>query len=87
MRVETKEVRGRRLTGEELRRHLMALILAAVLVWYTSVTPPTGFTRSAPSRPHGDEGRKGGAQAEPPAEGGGSDSVEELDWPEFICVD
>ncbi len=43
------EVRRRTAVGrEELRRQLLALVLACVLVWYTLVVPAgTGFGRPA----------------------------------------
>ncbi|MBV8857385.1 MAG: hypothetical protein JOZ02_10675 [Acidobacteria bacterium] len=76
---------GRRapLGGEELRRQLLALVLACVLVWYTLVVPAGTFT---PSRPvYDDEGHDGEVRGVKP-QGVKSDSerVEDLDWPEYI---
>ncbi|MFL6282513.1 MAG: hypothetical protein ACJ74Q_05040 [Pyrinomonadaceae bacterium] len=79
-------------TREELRARLMALVLTAVLVWYTLVVPPYA---PAPRRaPNDDEGADGevrharGARAE---ERAGTEAacvpVEELDWPEYIGLD
>jgi hypothetical protein len=84
---------------EELRRQLLALVLAAVLVWYTFVVPAhagaRGYARPAPD----DEGLdgevrgvggvrapRGGAQ-NPRPENPRPENQEpddELDWPEFI---
>lgn len=85
-----EEFRAR--TREELRAQLMALVLTAVLVWYTLVVPPYS---PAPRRAgHDDEGADGevrqarGARAEETAGTEAADvSVEELDWPEYIGLD
>jgi hypothetical protein len=71
------------LGGEELRRQLLALILACVLVWYTLVVP-AGAASPRRFEPD-DEGHDGevrgvrpsGLKSESPA-------VEDLDWPEYI---
>jgi hypothetical protein len=47
------------LTREELTRHLLALILAAVLVWYTFVVPANATATSIASRTPDDEEREG----------------------------
>jgi hypothetical protein len=69
-------------TGEELRRQLLALVLALVLVWYTFVVPANvvagTYTRAAPD----DEGLDGevrgvGGRAE-------TEPADDLDWPEYI---
>ena len=67
----------------------MALVLTAVLVWYTLVVPPY-----APAPRRDDEGADGevrharGARAEEKAGTEASDvPVEELDWPEYIGLD
>lgn len=57
-------------TSEELRARLMALVLTAVLVWYTLVVPPYASAPSRASRLPEDEGADGevrgarGARAE-----------------------
>ena len=88
--------------GEELRRQLLALVLAAVLAWYTFVIPPHAPAgRRAPRTPEGGrrDGEVRGRAGEPPEfektasgsstrRGEGADSsVEELNWPEYICVE
>jgi hypothetical protein len=77
-------------TREEFRARLMALVLTAVLVWYTLVVVPP----YAPAPLRDDEGADGevrrarGARAE---ERDGTEApdvpVEELDWPEYIGLD
>jgi hypothetical protein len=70
----------------------MALVLTAVLVWYTLVVPPYA---PAPRRAlNDDEGADGevrharGSFAETKAKTEASDvPVEELDWPEYIGLD
>ena len=85
-----EEFRAR--TTEEFRARLMALLLTAVLVWYTLVVPPYA---PAPRRAgHDDEDADGevrharGARA---VERAGTEAadvpVEELDWPEYIGLD
>ena len=71
--------------AEELRRQLLALVLAFVLVWYTFVVPANSAGRvyAAPD----DEGHDGEVRGVGGAEG--ADKVkkepgEELDWPEYI---
>ena len=90
-------------TSEEFRARLMALVLTAVLVWYTLVVPPYASAPSRASRLPEDEGSDGevrGARAQAKAQ----DSifqisnlessaeapdvpVEELNWPEYIGLD
>jgi hypothetical protein len=100
---------------EELTRRLLALVLAAVLVWYTVVVPSGGPARSRAARTPDDEGRDGevregemrgrvgGARAGlraysiagvkeefasgPSGVEAARESVEELDWPEYIYPD
>jgi hypothetical protein len=100
---------------DELRRRLLALVLAAVLVWYTVVVPSGAPARSSAARVPEDEGQDGevrdgilsgrGGGSRPDlraylvaaaAEGVGvgpaaaeeaSESVEDLDWPEYIYPD
>ena len=68
---------------EELRRQLLALVLACVLVWYTLVVPAgaAGPRRFEPD----DEGHDGEVRGVNPS-GVKSDSRadEDLDWPEYI---
>lgn len=81
---------GRRapLNSEELRRQLLALVLAAVLVWYTVVVPAHSYA-GAPSRlsPE-DEGRDG--EVREAGDGGAAPRAsnprpaDDLDWPEYI---
>ena len=68
---------------DELRRQFLALVLACVLVWYTLVVPAGTFT---PSRPvYDDEGTDGEVRdANPRAVKSDSQSVEDLDWPDYI---
>lgn len=101
--------------SEELRRRLLALVLAAVLVWYTVVVPSGAPARSRAARVPDDEGRDGevrgggvsgrvggspdawraysiagtkeGAEFVPPAVEAARESVEDLDWPEYIYPD
>ena len=97
-------------TREELRLRLLALVLAAVLVWYTVVVPSGAYAKNSSAHAPDDEGRDGevrgrgdGAKADPRAysvagaKGGfafgaaageaARDSVEDLDWPEYIYPD
>lgn len=52
-----EEFRAR--TSEEFRARLMALVLTAVLVWYTLVVPPYAPAPSRASRVPEDEGTDG----------------------------
>jgi hypothetical protein len=76
---------GRRapLGREELRRQLLALVLALVLVWHTLVVPAGA---AAPRRfEPDDEGHDGEVRGvTPPALGDDRRAVEDLDWPEYI---
>ena len=78
------EVRRRAPLGrEELRRQLLALVLACVLVWYTLVVPAGTASSSRPVRD--DEGNDGEVRdVNPRAVKSDSQSVEDLDWPEYI---
>ena len=78
-------------TREELRRQLLALVLALVLVWYTFVVPANAagsYTRNPADddAPDGEvRGVGGAARAENvKGEKGGAESAEDLDWPEYI---
>ena len=71
------------LGGEELRRQLLALVLAFVLVWYTLVVPAgaAGPRRFEPD----DEGHDGEVRGVAPRPSkGDSERAEDLDWPEYI---
>jgi hypothetical protein len=73
--------------SEELRSQLLALVLAAVLVWYTFVVPTHAAARSYGTVTPDDEGLDGevrGVGGAAQSEKAESTSVEELDWPEFI---
>jgi len=68
---------------EELRRQLLALVLAFVLVWYTLVVPagaasPRRFELDAEER----DGEVRGHKPQPVKTD--SRTVEDLDWPEYI---
>ncbi|HZT59465.1 MAG TPA: hypothetical protein VFA21_12715 [Pyrinomonadaceae bacterium] len=101
MNVETRIGVGRApsaFASEELKRRLLALVLAAVLLWYTAVAVPTGVKPRA-SRPREDDerggevrGRAGASESEritseSTAKRSLREQVEELDWPEYICID
>ncbi|PYS79787.1 MAG: hypothetical protein DMF66_01465 [Acidobacteria bacterium] len=98
------------LTREELKRHLLALVLAAVLVWYTVVIPSGASAAEFRSLAPDDEGRDGEVRGRdavasaakraywiaaanegfafgPMAEVSAGESVEDLDWPEYINLD
>lgn len=68
---------------EELRRQLLALVLAFVLVWYTLVVPASA---PSPRRFERDDEEHDGEvrDARPRAVTRDSQPVEELDWPEYI---
>ena len=97
-------------TREELTRRLLALVLAAVLVWYTVVIPSGAHAKRPAAHVPDDEGRDGevrgsvgGAPADlrarsvaaaqkgfafgPTAQESAPESVEDLDWPEYIYLD
>ena len=82
------EVRRRApLDREELRRQLLALVLAFVLVWYTFVVPAHAGARSPRSFAPDDEGHDGevrGFGSATPDLKSDSRAVEDLDWPEYI---
>ena len=68
---------------EEVRRQLLALVLAFVLVWHTLVVPAGA---AAPRRfEPDDEGRDGEVRGvTPTAVKNDRRSAEDLDWPESI---
>jgi len=78
------EVRRRAPLGrEEVRRQLLALVLAFVLVWYTLVVP-AGAASPGRFEPD-DEGHDGEVRGvAPPAVKNDRRAVEDLDWPEYI---
>ena len=80
------EVRWRAPLGrEELRRRLLALVLACVLAWYTLVVPAYASAGSPRRSEPDDESRDGEVRGfGPAAEKSDSQAVEELDWPEYI---
>jgi hypothetical protein len=68
---------------DELRRQLLALVLAFVLVWYTLVVPAgTVATRRPAPDDEGGDGEVRGVR--PPGVKSDSRAVEDLDWPEYI---
>ena len=69
--------------GEELRRQLLALVLAFVLVWYTLVVPAGA---ASPRRLEPDDGGHDGEVrgVKPRAARSESRPTEDLDWPEYI---
>jgi hypothetical protein len=85
-----EEFRAR--TSEEFRARLMALLLTAVLVWYTLVMPPYApAPRSAGRDDEGADGEVRHARGVRAGERAGMEAsdvpVEELDWPEYIGLD
>ena len=70
---------------EELKRHLLALVLAAVLVWYTALVVPAHSKTFVALKP--DDGGRDGEVREPRIGASSRESVEDLDWPEYIFVD
>lgn len=85
-------------TNRDLRRHLLALVLCFVLVWYTVVSPSytAAPLRAADGEPPDAEEREvetpaasgfaasGAERAVAPRADGFAQGVEELDWPEII---
>ena len=80
------DVRRRTAVGrEELRRQLLALVLAFVLVWYTFVVPAHAGARSSAGFAPDDEGHDGEVRgAAPRVVKDEGRPVEDLDWPEYI---
>ncbi len=60
---------------EELNEYLLALVLTAVLVWYTYVSVPHTSARVVRREP---------ADAEDRGNGGAAAPADELDWPEYL---
>lgn len=88
------------LTKEELTRQLLALVLTAVLVWHTVLVPSSSHApaKRPRRRSPGDEARAAQSRrnmlgagttwvAGGPPDESAADSVDELDWPEFIGLD
>jgi hypothetical protein len=77
-------------TREELRRQLLALVLALVLVWYTFVVPANAASGGyAAPDDEGHDGEVRGVGGALKDEGKGGEKVkagpaDELDWPEYI---
>ncbi len=79
-------------TREELRRQLLALVLALVLVWYTFVVPANAVAGSRPGATPDDEGLDGEVRGAGGTGRGGkikreeaaSGAADDLDWPEYI---
>jgi hypothetical protein len=70
----------------------MALVLTAVLVWYTLVVPPYApAPRRALNDEEGADGEVRHARGARAGERAGMEAsdvpVEELDWPEYIALD
>jgi hypothetical protein len=81
-RTSLEIVRGANVPArDELRRQLLALVLAAVLVWYTFLVPTNAPARSYNRMPPDDEGSDGEVRGVGTHVG---KSADELDWPEFI---
>jgi hypothetical protein len=82
------EVRRRvPLDREEVRRQLLALVLTFVLVWYTFVVPAHVSARSPRSLSPDDDGSDGevrGLRAATPSKQATPQTVEDLDWPDYI---
>ncbi|HLL76898.1 MAG TPA: hypothetical protein VK421_16710 [Pyrinomonadaceae bacterium] len=101
--TETLTLARGRMTRPDWRRHLLALVLFVVLVWYTVISPSytAAPLRAAESEPADAEEREVEARAaggfaisgvtrgvEPrPEEFEAGDAVDELDWPEIIGDD
>lgn len=85
---------GRRapLGREELRRQLLALVLAFVLAWYTFVVPANVGARSPRRFAPDDDARDGEVRgggvntvgAAPAAAKNDSRADDDLDWPDYI---
>jgi hypothetical protein len=73
---------------EELRRQLLALVLAFVLVWYTLVVPAGPGARSPRRFAPDDDAQDGEVRdlkaATPAAANNDSRADDYLDWPDYI---
>ena len=80
------DVRRRAPLGrDELRRQLLALVLAFVLVWYTFVVPAHAGARSYARLAPDDEGHDGEVRGPAgAAEKAKPQTAEDMDWPEYI---
>ena len=90
-------------TREEFRARLMALVLTAVLVWYTLVVPPYAPAPGRAVLPNDDEWADGEVRSargetkarklrvQPPNLEASAEAPDvppdELDWPEYIGLD
>jgi hypothetical protein len=78
------DVRRRAPLGrEELRRQLLALVLAFVLVWYTLVVP-AGSASPRRFEPDDDGGDGEVRGVRPSGVKSNAQPPEDLDWPEYI---
>ena len=101
--TETLTVAPVRATKQNLRGHVLALVLFAVLVWYTVVSPSytaaplraadagSADAEEREAEAHPARGFAAARVARPVApiqeESGVSEGVDELDWPEIIGGD
>ena len=69
---------------EELRRQLLALVLAFVLVWYTFVVPASTSAGSSRRLAPDDEGNDGEVRGAHLAAKAAPRAADDLDWPEYI---
>jgi len=83
---------ARLLTKQELTRQLLALVLTAVLVWHTVLIPANASApakrprrRSPSDEERSAESRRGEVYSN--ALKDTDESVDEMDWPEFIGLD
>ena len=80
------------LTKQELTNRLLALVLTAVLVWHTVLIPPGPYAPARRTRRPSRGGEERGAKprrsaALNDASRRAAESVDDLEWPEFICMD
>jgi hypothetical protein len=93
MRGASDEVRhaAKALTKQELTKQLLALVLTAVLVWHTVLTTPNFHAPSKRTRRPSRGGEERGAKARScesvAASKAAVESVDDMDWPEFIGLD
>jgi hypothetical protein len=80
-------------TKEELTHHLLALVLAAVLVWYALVVPANASAKRVAGQTPDDAEHGGEVRCKDSAFDKGVSTeeavvpVDELDWPEYIYTD
>lgn len=90
MRVLASKAMKRTLAKDDLTRHLLALVLTALLVWHTVVIPPTAYApakRSPRRRSRGHREREAESLRSGAAPLSSVESVDEMDWPEFIGLE